>query len=226
MYQKAIQVVRHSIFPIFLTKTENGKHILTAAGSGFFINDKGYFLSAHHVFHSNPDRTFMPVFLGNLPFQTTNKMVEIEEIYSDPSRDVFLGRVSSEFLTPVKMNFEPQNEGKSVVLSGYPMPIITVNPQHGGFELGNVRQYWQPTIIIDQFEKFAMNKAVPNVFMTQHAALNGMSGAPTFDLDGTVIGMSIATSNRKLPQSDGEMRVDNGIVVKLSSLRDVIDLAG
>jgi S1-C subfamily serine protease len=85
-----------------------------------------------------------------------------------------------------------------------------------------VRQYWQPTIIIDQFEHFQGPFGGINAFMTQHAVINGMSGGPVFNIEGRVIGMSVGTSNRKVPQNDGEMRLDNGIVAKIISFKELI----
>jgi len=225
MFQKAISIVRHSIFPVFLLKKDGAKNTVMAVGTGFFISESGHFLTAYHVIKSNKDPAFRPVYYGNLPFTTTGKPIEITEIYSDAKRDVFLGKVDSGFLPPVKITNEKQNDGKSVVLSGYPLPVIKQNAQ-GGFDLSNVRQYWQPTILIDQFEEFKIDTSAFSAFMTQHPALNGMSGAPLFDLEGNTLGISVATFNRKVPQNDGgQIRVDNGIAVKISSIRDVIDMA-
>ena len=222
MYQESIALIRHSIFPVFLLKQDGSKNTAMAAGTGFFISESGHFLTANHVIKSMPDTAFRPVYYGNLPFSTTGKPIDIIEIYSDAKRDIYLGKVDSGFLPPVTLTDEKQNDGKSVVLSGYPLPVIRQNNQ-GGFDLSNVRQYWQPTILIDQFEEFKIDAAAFSAFMTQHPALNGMSGAPLFDLEGKTLGISVATFNRSVPQNDGGViRVDNGIAVKISSLSDVI----
>jgi len=225
MFQKSIALVRNSIFPVFHLKESGNQRSLVASGTGFFISNSGYFLTAEHVMRSAPDATYRPVFCGNLPYHTTGTPMPIAEVYRDPRRDIFLGKIEGSSFVPVQLSHEKQNDGKSVVLSGYPLPVIQLNLQ-GGFDLSQVRQYWQPTIIIDQFTAFNTPDNTYSAFLTQHPSLNGMSGGPLFDREGITVGISVATYNRKVPQNDGgEIRVDNGIAIQLASLGDVLSMA-
>jgi len=221
MFQKPIAKIKNSIFPVFLYKVQSDIATWEAAGTGFFINDKGFFLTSHHVIKLNPDTAYKPVFVGNTPYNTTGKPVEIAEIFSDPVRDIFLGRVESDFLAPVQLSFETQYEGKSVVACGYPLPELKFNEDHS-LELSQVRQYWQPTFIIDQFDANNNDTAYGSVIITRDPAINGMSGGPLFDLDGHVMGMSVANYHRKVPGSD--IRIDNGVAIKISAIVDVLSM--
>jgi len=222
MFQKSIALIRNSIFPVFHLKESNNQSTLVASGTGFFISRTGHFLTADHVIRSATEPGFRPVYCGNLPFRTTGKPLPITEVFSDARRDIFLGKIDVDATEPVQLSDAKQLDGKSVVLSGYPLPIIQGNPS-GGFDLSQVRQYWQPTIILDQFLEFNTRTNQYSAFLTQHPSLNGMSGGPLFDVDGVTIGISLATFNRKVPQSDGgEIRVDNGIAIQMASIMDVI----
>ena len=225
MFQKSIALIRNSIFPVFHLKESGNQRTLVASGTGFFISSSGYFLTAEHVMRSAPDASYRPVFCGNLPFHTTGMPVPITEVYRDARRDIFLGKVEGHSFVPVQLSQAKQNDGKSVVLSGYPLPVIQLNP-NGGFDLSQVRQYWQPTIILDQFQAFNTRDNTYSAFLTQHPSLNGMSGGPLFDIDGITLGISLATFNRKVPQNDGgEIRVDNGIAIQIASIGDILSMA-
>ncbi len=223
MYQKAISKIKKSIFPVFLYNTENEIASWEAVGTGFFINENGYFLTSHHVINFKPYTPYRPVFIGNLPNTVTDGPVDIKEVFSDPARDIFLGRIDRDFLPPVQLSFDTQHVGKSVVSCGYPLPEFSINSD-GSLELSKVRQYWQPTFVIDQYDADYSNATYKNVIITRDPSINGMSGGPLFDKNGNVIGMSAANYHRNVPGSD--IRIDNGVAIKISSLTDIIKMAG
>ena len=83
-----------------------------------------------------------------------------------------------------------------------------------------VRQYWQPTIIMDSIRKdFLYNKKFQS-FLTQHAALPGMSGGPIFNLSGEVVGVISANWTRRIPRPNGvNLNVENGIGIDINEVR-------
>jgi hypothetical protein len=84
-----------------------------------------------------------------------------------------------------------------------------------------VRQYWQPTYIIDAVT-IADNGKNYVGFMTQDISLNGMSGGPVFDTDGIVHGIDTAFVQREIPQKDKPaIQVFNGIALENASIADV-----
>lgn len=218
MYQHAIQQIKNAIFPIFYQSVQGANTQLGVSGTGFFIDNFGHFITAHHVMSEVPPQSTL-LYFGNVP-ERVIPAVPILEIYSDPSRDIFLGKVETGALPSVKLSFEKPNIGKSVCLCGYPLAQITKNP-NGSLHVGNVRQYWQPTFVIDKITANIGNRYYSG-FMTQDISLNGMSGGPVFDLEGTVYGVDVAFLTREIPQKDrAPIAVHNGVVVENNTLVDV-----
>jgi hypothetical protein len=93
----------------------------------------------------------------------------------------------------------------------------------GSINVGNVRQYWQPTFIIDGITANNNGKNYLG-FMTQDTSLNGMSGGPVFDIEGIVYGVDVAMLNREIPQKDrSPISVHNGIVIENITIKDIYE---
>lgn len=90
MYQSAIEKIKKSIFPIFFVSTEGQNTTMGVTGTGFFIDDKGYFLTALHAITEAPANSVFQ-YRGNIPDHIVNPPEVINEIYRDPVRDIFLG---------------------------------------------------------------------------------------------------------------------------------------
>lgn len=219
MYQNAITKIKSSIFPIFFTTVQGQNTQIGVSGTGFFISDQGHFLTALHVITEAPaNSTFQ--YRGNIPDHIVNPPEVITEIYRDPIRDIYLGRINLVGQTPVTFALDRPRVGKSVCLCGYPLAQLSQNPD-GSLNVGAVRQYWQPTFIIDAVTVADHGKNYIG-FMTQDTSLNGMSGGPVFDIDGIVHGVDTAFLHREIPQKDKPaIQVFNGIALENASIADV-----
>ena len=220
MYQDAIAQVRESIFPVFFQVRRDEGAQIGVSGTGFFINDEGHFITAFHVISDVPQGARV-LYVGNVPRTPLAQPVELEEVWSDATRDVFIGRVAEGQLPRVSLSAEPPRPGKSVCLCGYPLARLTQNSD-GSINVANVREYWQPTFVIDGV-RVDINQRHYVGFMTQHTSLRGMSGGPVFDPEGLVCGMDVATLTRRIPEPNGrETVVPNGVALGIDAIRQLL----
>lgn len=199
MFVKAIQSSKNSIFPIIQTISKNGHYVnRNVAGTGFFIDDNGHFVTALHVVAQigHPDFKFGS--LGNVPYANFNGIQpeEIIEVGRIPKMDLFVGRLTATKLSSLKLVATNPPEGRSIVIGGYPFPNIT-KLASGGLNFYTVRQYWQSAMIMDHILLSHFNPALPyNGFLVDKRAIPGMSGGPALDLNGQVVGMCTAQITR------------------------------
>lgn len=222
MYADAIEKISESLFPIFFTTDLNGAVAMGVSGTGFFVSDDGLFLTVDHIMQCTPPGSTY-FYYGRVPDSVCAPAVEIECVARDPAHDLYLGRVPRDFLSPVEYGERAVRPGDTVCLSGYPMAIVTLN-DNGGFT-GSVRRYWQPSFVIDGVQASIESRQYTG-YIVQHPCYSGMSGAPVFDTDGRVRGMSVANLTRTIPDLSGPGQVvSNGIVADLDSLREFIGSA-
>jgi S1-C subfamily serine protease len=213
MYADAVAKITESIFPIFFIQPQSG--LFNVSGTGFFVDESGLFLTADHIITRAPTGS-TTYYYGKVPDEVSEPAVEIEHVASDPAHDLYLGRVSRDYLRPVELTNEPIRPGNSVCLSGYPMAVLATSPQ-GGL-VGNVRRYWQPTFVIDATQA-VIDKRTYDGYIVQHSCLPGMSGGPVFDMEGRVRGMAVATLTRSIPEPGGTRTVvPNGIVIDVEHI--------
>ena len=225
MYEKAIQKVKGSIFPIF----SSGPQSIKVLGTGFFIDEEGHFLTADHVIQANRNG-FKLGHLGNIPFvRFKNKQpAEIEIIYRDASKDLAMGKVDTDILPPLSFADQAPNIGASIGLCGYPFPNIQKKASTGTglFDVSAVRQYWQPTILMDYVKPGMLFNKKFTSFLTQHSSLPGMSGGPVFNMDGDIVGVDLANYTRKVPRTkDIVSQVENGIGISLEEILSFVEQA-
>lgn len=226
MFTESINKVSKSIFPIF-NYANNGCGVL---GTGFFIDDQGHFLTAAHVINALPNGQKLG-YLGNIPLANFKgkKFNPVSIVKIDADKDLALGKIDVELLAPLKFAAHKAALGQSISLCGYPLPMIQITNKNMNmnkelvglnFDVSSVRQYWQPTIKMDEFKPdFILNKKFRS-FITQHAALPGMSGGPIFDIKGHVIGLTSAVWPRKVPVNQTQhIDIPNGIGVELTEIR-------
>ena len=222
MYQTAIEHIRKSIFPIFYRIPSEKTSSFGVSGTGFFFHPRGYFLTAHHVITDVPPHSRL-LYAGNIPGHAVVPL-EITEVHSDSSRDIFLGRVERDALPSVTLAVKNPRLGKSVCLSGYPLARLSLNPD-GSINASNARMYWQPTFVIDYITAESGSRQ-HHGFITQHTSLRGMSGGPVFDPEGVVYGIDVATLTRKIPEDpDHPEKVTvlrNGVVVGIEIIREIL----
>lgn len=220
MYQNAINKIRGSIFPIFYKLISGNLTQLGIVGTGFFVSIDGEFITAYHVTTDAPSGSTL-LYSGNVPYSPVTRPIEIEEVYSDSVKDIFIGRVSQGDLPPLELATENPQPGKSVCLCGYPLPRLSQNP-NGIIGVGNVRQYWEPTFVIDSAQGTFDNREYHG-FITQVKCLSGMSGGPVFDIEGLVYGMSVGSFTRTIQERDGsETPVLNGLAIGVERIKEVI----
>jgi len=219
MFVRAINKVKTSIFPIFFKSQQGSRNTIGVLGTGFFINNKGLFMTADHVITSAPANAKI-LYAGNVPHQIIQPFEPIE-VYRDSVKDVFIGRIESDYSSGVNLAKSKPKTGSLICLCGYPMARITVN-QDNHIDVSQVRQYWQPTYVIDGFSG-NVNQKQYDGFMTQHISLAGMSGGPVFDRKGVVYGMDVATFSR--PIKTQSVVVNNGIVIGVDKLHEIISEA-
>lgn len=228
MFTNAISKVSKSIFPLF----HFGPGGYGVLGTGFFIDDSGHFLTAAHVIKALPKGQKL-AYLGNIPHSNFARKttIEIEIVKIDEAMDLALGKVYSEALAPLVLAEADALLGQSISLCGYPLPHIQRRPPPQGgnakqitLDVSSVRQYWQPTIKMDHFKaNFMINKKFDS-FITQHAALPGMSGGPVFDLEANVVGLTSAVWPRKVALNQGRhIDVQNGIGVELHEVKSFLN---
>jgi S1-C subfamily serine protease len=223
MYQNAIDRIKQSIFPIFFEVHHGNQFTIGVSGTGFFIDNKGHFITAHHTTTDVPPGAKLR-YLGNVPDHVVQP-VDITEVYSDPARDIFLGRIDMEYQQPVTLSFDKSRPGKNVCLCGYPFAQIGVDGD-GVINVANVRQYWQPTFVIDSISA-QDNGRTYNGFTTQNPSLNGMSGGPVFDHNGIVYGVDVARLTRESPMpGKPPMIVENGVVIGNDTILDIYQKIG
>ena len=147
MMVKAVKEIKEAMFPVFRRIT-NGQNLgIGVAGTAFFISSNGVFVTTAHIFdETNPQTQF--VYHGRLPDNLQNPFLPIEELTRDDERDIFIGRVNLSETGFLQFASNPFEVGKTVCIAGYPLAQITINAG-GGFELGGVRRYFQPSFILD-----------------------------------------------------------------------------
>jgi S1-C subfamily serine protease len=218
MYAEAVARISESIFPIFFVRLDGDASFIGVAGTGFFVDDRGLFVTAEHTV-ADASAGSRLYYYGNVP-EGVCEPVEIECVATDPARDLYLGRVARDHTTPVAMATEAVRSGDAVCLAGYPMAVPWL-PDRG--LAGNVRRYLQPTFVIDEAEVVIGHRTYEG-YIVQHACLRGMSGGPVFDPRGRVRGMAAATLTRTVPDPGGSPTVlQNGVVVGVEHIRRFVE---
>jgi len=220
VYADAVARIAESMFPLFFIQSEGDGYNVGVRGTGFFLDDTGVFLTAHHVVAGAPAGSTM-YYYGKLPNEVCEPALEIEYLASDPTQDLYLGRVCRDYLEPVELSNEPVRPGDSVCLAGYPMPVLSIRPD--GELVGSVRRYWQPTFVVDAMQVVIGSRSYDS-YIVQHACLVGMSGGPVFDMEGKVRGMAAATVSRTVPDTGGNLTaVPNGVVVDVEHIHEFVE---
>jgi hypothetical protein len=117
------------MFPVFTFKpVANNQTNIGVAGTAFFVNADGYFVTAAHVM-ADPAATYQ--YLGRLPEDLASPSRVLVEIARDAGADLLVGRVDvdhHEFAHILKAQVPL---GRSVMIAGYPLPTITTNSAGG-----------------------------------------------------------------------------------------------
>jgi S1-C subfamily serine protease len=219
MFADAVAKIAQSIFPVFYSYDHDGLPVMGVSGTGFFVNERGLFLTVDHIMSCAPPGSAY-YYYGTLPDHLSDP-VEIECIARDPTHDVFVGRIRRDGSTPVAFATDVPRPGDGVCLSGYPMAVLSIN-ERGGF-VGSVRHYWQPAFVVDTTHALIEGRTYDG-YIVDHPCFAGMSGGPVFDVAGNVRGMAVATLTRTIPEIDGDPNVvRNAIVVDGGQLQAFLE---
>jgi S1-C subfamily serine protease len=222
MYADAVARISESIFPIFYVHQEDD--LVGVCGTGVFVGHGGLFLTSDHVMASPPQGSTV-YFYGRTPDEVCVPAVELEHVWSDPSQDLYLGRVDRDHLTPAVLSNDAVRPGDSVCLSGYPLADLKIGP-HGGI-VGSARRYWQPTFAIDEAQVVIQGRTYAG-YIVEHSCYPGMSGAPVFDVQGQVRGVVGANLTRTIPPLPDEIPtvLSNGVVIDVERIRGFLEASG
>jgi serine protease Do len=228
MFVASVEALQRSMFPVFTFKAAaNNQTNVGVAGTAFFVNADGYFVTAAHVM-ADPAATYQ--YLGRLPEDLASPSRVLVEVARDAGADLLVGRVDvdhHEFAHILKAQVPL---GRSVMIAGYPLPTITTNAA-GGLEVGGVRRYFQPTFVLDRATATTNTPAgvVTHVgFLARDVGLFGMSGGPVVDPDGYVVGVQAAVTDRRVSTNpDGrEISVENALAIGSDVLADFLNAHG
>ncbi|MFH1769749.1 MAG: serine protease [Parcubacteria group bacterium] len=226
MFVKAIKISKKSMFPIFRWRQQGNQAEIGVAGTGFFVNSNGYFISVAHAF-DNADQNTEFLFIGRLPEQIQKPRLQIEEIARDNSLDILIGKVNIKSSQYFYLSKNVPEEGRSVCISGYPLAEISQNAQ-GGLNLGGVRRYFQPSFVLDKIVANSDNGMgvirKHDGFLVRDVGLFGMSGGPVFDKDGIVVGVQASVTQPRVSKSSSgrEISVENAIAISSKLFIDLL----
>ena len=217
MFVNAIQSVEKALFPIIRITVENPGAPETVlhfgvAGSAFFIDDRGTFVTVAHTFDKRPPNT-QYFFCGCLP-KYFHPQVEVVEIARDDKADILLGRVpitTESFLT---LSPDVAPVGRSVCISGYPLADLSYSPEHG-INVSGVGAYFTQTMVIDRMRCEVTGTArIHEGISLQHPALFGQSGGAVFCADSTAVGMQASVTHPRETANDGrKIAVENAVAI-------------
>ena len=231
MFVKSIKIATDAMFPIFRwNQLDKNQVQIGVGGTGFFINDQGYFASVAHIF-DNPTPNTKFLYSGRIPDEIINPQLQIEEVYRNDDLDIYIGKVNIK--TPIYFHLSKEfpDIGKSVCVAGYPLAQIKPN-QQGGFDVSQVRRYFQPTFVLDKIIVNSQNGKDKirkhDGFLVRDVGLFGMSGGPVFDVDGLVVGIQgSVTAPRTSDNGSGRtITVENAVVIKSELILDILNKEG
>ncbi len=217
MLVDAVKRVKQAMFPIFKQKVLGQQTEIGVVGTGYFIDDKGHFVTTAHCFDgASPDTKYL--YLGLLPDNLLNPHLEIKEVSRDDQYDILLGHVDLTGNAYLGFSSLQAEIGRTVCISGYPLASITINSQ-GGIEVGGVRRYFQPSFILDINMYNSMSETgqlrIHDGYLIRDIGLFGMSGGPVVDVYGSVIGMQASvTKPRESISGDRKIIVENAVAIR------------
>lgn len=183
MPELSIRIIRRelgtSVFPILCSAA--GK--LAVLATGFFIDDRGTFLTCSHVFEDpdlpNPRYFFLPSDRGAI-----SDAIEIIEIETHRQYDLALGGVPNFKSTPLPMSSRESRGGDKTKLHGYPGKLLTKSMELAKITVTDIA-------LIHGNVDYSIPKHGRNfrAIVGDKIAPNGVSGGPLVDDHNQVIGV-------------------------------------
>jgi len=154
-----------------------GEHILmdgkvVSSGSGFFVSEDGYILTAEHVVHNALDKIVVFVLNGNKLEPHSGKIISINE-----DADVALLKIEGKDYNYLDFEEKEIKDGMDIGFIGYPLGI-QYPVTHKGILSGRISS------------KYPEKLNPVNIFMINAFVNSGNSGGPLFNANnGKVIGI-------------------------------------
>lgn len=207
MFAAAWRTTKSALFPL-ATMTADGA--TTLWGAAFFVDKQGTFLTCAHTL--NP-KLGSYRYIGRITEGAHFPPLEIEILDRDERTDVGVGRVLG-LDVPGIMNLGDRDvaDGSSVIICGYPIFV-----DHEGKRVP-LRPRFQPTFVLDRTDtdRGRMVEMRDNPFF-------GMSGGPIVDANSLVVGLQSAVVRPRYNRKDDrEFKVETGLAVEVSVLRDAL----
>lgn len=191
MFTRAASRAAKAVFPIFRHEplAADTEHF-GMCGTGFFVDGKGHFLSAAHVFRSgHPERTYS--YLGQVPDEALPRR-SIHVVDTDDANDIVLGRVDC--APPGTLALDPgiPRVGRSLCVVGYP-GVVPTRKAEGIIDVSGIRRVFRATMVLDYALRRNAEGTPHRGFLIERVGLKGMSGGPAIDTAGTALGILAGT---------------------------------
>ena len=242
MIPRTLERTKNATFQVLTPHTDPKlKGFPTPKGTGFFVSDDGYFLTARHVV-VNPDGTFVdfknvrlvkPEYTGvgviGLELVDDYHQFDICLLKADfnkvKAQDFFKTNKGFAFL---QIDYEVPPEGSEVYSFGYPLPTIDVKISEKmmiGFH------YYCPrvtsAIISSHYEVIGVvfGQKYPTCYVIDKALNYGNSGGPiVLQGNGKVISLCSRFQPVEIPQGNGYVKVPSlyGVTTSLKNIQNVL----
>jgi len=216
----AIDLIRPSVVQIALDQSEFGNHSHVVAGTGFFVSDGGYVLTARHVVEAARQQggrllagLAMPDIDTPMKMRGTFVLEECDIIKEDERHDLALLRLRNNPFTGTtpsgmwkdtdgsiglngmygvpKFNSDRPRDGERVAVSGYPLSLPALITTSGGIASGSA-------IDLKEVQPpgapsgFVVSD-VKDSYLADVAVNPGNSGGPVYNVaSGAIIGVCVA----------------------------------
>ena len=221
MFEEAIKKVNAATFLIAVSSHEEPDVVKGACGTGFFIDKRGYFLTAWHGIRDILNNGYTPKYAGNTPEKVLTP-IGIEEIYKDPDRDIFLGKISKRgSFSILNVCTDRPAVGECVCLCGYPLPIPPQagSPNNEIILSVSLKKHWVRTRVCGYANVFNYDKSHwSDGILTEDSILTGMSGGPLFDSAGRVYGVIKGSFAFDATPTDKK-----GFIISFDMIRDIFE---
>jgi len=182
------------------------------SASGFFVDDRGFFLTAHHVVEGIEKQGRLPhlrIFMHTLD---DRRGVPATVVARDPTHDLALLKAQGDAYPTLRIGDSTRvREGQPIALMGFPLGfLLGLHPSTNSGIISGVCPIAEPAVNTRQLDPETI-EALRNpfsVFQLDATAYPGNSGGPIFD---PRTGLVLGIVNRAFIQKTKEKVVASGI---------------
>ena len=190
------------VFPI-MSINEDGYYFI---GSGFFINQNGWFITAKHNFFDNKGNQTKPLFVAHVLNGTEVVQRDIIDFFVHPETDIIVGQLRPIALDGKKVDNPVLMLKDSEIKSGekiftYAYRKHKIEEVDGRFQMAEFSpKYYDGEYVSTEYRDDSRWNGKGDCI---HATINlkgGLSGGPVFDENGYVLGIN--TSSMDMPKGE------------------------